>query len=127
MPKNAEHYEQKALFLWAEYQAKNTPELSLLFSIPNGGQRNIIIARKLKDEGVKAGVPDMYLPVARGSYHGLFIELKSKDGVTSKNQDLWLRRLEEQGYMAQVCYGWQEAKEEIEKYLALKLAGDHHG
>lgn len=124
MPKNAEHYEQKALFLWADLLIPKVPELALLFAIPNGGQRNIIIARKLKDEGVKAGVPDMFLPVARGNYHGLFIELKSKDGVTSKNQDYWLRRLSEQGFMAQVCYGWTEAKETIEKYLALKPEGE---
>lgn len=124
MPKNAEHYEQKALFLWADLLIPKVPELALLFAIPNGGQRNIIIARKLKDEGVKAGVPDMCLPVARGNYHGLFIELKSKDGVTSKNQDYWLRRLSEQGYQTVVCYGWTEAKETIEKYLALKPEGE---
>lgn len=118
--KSEEHYEQKALFVWAELEGRRIPELKMLFAIPNGGQRNIIIARKLKDEGVKSGVPDMQLAIPRGRYHGLFIELKSSKGVLSKNQKEWMDALEAEGYCARVCYGFQQARDAIEKYLALK-------
>ena len=61
----SEHEEQVALFEWAEWNKRQYPELELMFAIPNGGQRHVVVAKKLKDEGVKAGVPDIFLPVAR--------------------------------------------------------------
>mgnify|MGYP004433785991 CR=1 FL=1 len=39
-------------------------------------QRDARTAANLKRQGVKAGVPDLHLPVARGGYNGLYIELK---------------------------------------------------
>ena len=61
----SEHQEQKALIQWARLNQQRFPELDLLFAIPNGGLRNIRVARKLKSEGVKPGVSDLFLPVAR--------------------------------------------------------------
>ena len=72
----SEHDEQSAIFEWAALMQGAYPELGLLFAIPNGGKRDKATAGKLKAEGVKAGVPDMCLPVSNGKYHGLFIELK---------------------------------------------------
>jgi hypothetical protein len=57
-----EHEEQVALFEWAAWNSSKYKELELMFAIPNGGQRHVVVARKLKDEGVKAGVPDIFLP-----------------------------------------------------------------
>lgn len=68
--------EQEALFRWADFAAGTMPELKLLYHIPNGGSRNKAEAANLKRQGVKAGVPDLFLPVPRGGYHGLYIELK---------------------------------------------------
>ena len=68
----SEHDEQVALFQWAGYQLGACPELALMFAIPNGGDRHPAVAGKLRDEGVKAGVPDIFLPVPRGKYHGMF-------------------------------------------------------
>lgn len=109
--------EQEALFRWAGFAAGTMPELNLLYHIPNGGSRNKAEAANLKRQGVKAGVPDLFLPVARGGYHGLYIELKFGKNKTSKNQDKWLSALSKQGYCAMVCYGWVEAKEAICEYL----------
>ena len=95
-----EAQEQRALFQWAGLAEQQYPELKLLHHIPNGGKRDARTAANLKKEGVKAGVPDMCLPVARGQYHGLYKE----------------------GYATKVCYGWLEAKESIEKYLELGQA-----
>lgn len=113
----SESAEQMALFRWAAYQTGAMPELKLLYHIPNGGKRDISTAKRLKAEGVKAGVPDVCLPVARGKYHGLYIELKAGKNKTTKNQEEWLNALSENGYMTKVCYGWEESSEAIKEYL----------
>ena len=116
-----ESVEQTCLFRWAAYEQNNCPELKLMFHIPNGGSRNKLEAANLKRQGVKAGVPDICLPVARGNYHGLFIEMKNASGknkATDKQKE-WIQDLNRQGYMAIVCYGWQEASEVLKKYMRL--------
>lgn len=77
------------------------PELRWLHAIPNGGYRDKATAGKLKAEGVKRGVSDMFLPlpmkgpIVGGSYQGqelqtftyagLYVEMKrprvEKEGV----------------------------------------------
>ena len=90
----------------------------LCFHIANGGSRGKAEAARFKAEGVKAGVPDLFLPVARGPYHGLFIEMKrQKGGKVSDAQKAWISALIDQGYLAVVCYGWKDAAELIEDYL----------
>lgn len=113
----SESTEQIYLFLWAAYSTASMPELDLMYHIPNGGKRNITTAKRLKAEGVKAGVPDICLPVARGYYHGLYIELKAGRNKTTENQNKWIKSLREQGYYVQVCYGWEEASKVIVEYL----------
>ena len=119
-PIQHEANEQAALFSWAKFVKGKYPEISLLYHIPNGGSRNRLEAANLKRQGVKAGVPDLCLPVARGRYHGLYIEMKFGSNKTSDNQDNWLKALRGQDYCAVVCYGWQEAAETIIKYLEMR-------
>ena len=117
--KSLEHTEQVNLMQWWALACRGfgIPE-ALLFAIPNGGQRNIIVASKLKAEGVRAGVPDLFLAVARHDGHGLFIEMKkAKGGQTSDKQDAMMAALDEQGYYTIACHGWVEAKQAIEVYL----------
>ena len=116
---SSEHDEQVALFEWAALHAGRCPELGLMFAIPNGGKRDPVTAVRLRDEGVKPGVPDVYLPVARQGWHGLFIELKWGKNKTTDRQNEWLDRLMEQGYLAVVCYGWAEAVDVIMDYLGM--------
>ena len=80
-----------------------------IYAIPNGGYRNVIEARNLKLQGVKSGVPDMCIPLARKGYHGLYIELKVGKNKTSVNQQIWLNLLSDNGYKAEVCYGAGQA------------------
>lgn len=115
--KQTEHEEQKILIQWTKLQENKYPELRLLFAIPNGGARHIAVARKLKSEGVKAGVPDLFLPVGRSGYHGLFIEMKAGKNKPTEDQIGWLEALEDEGYLAQVCWGFEEAKAMILGYL----------
>lgn len=111
--------EQTKLFNWIAFARAATPELDMLYHIPNGGSRNKREAANLKRQGVRAGVPDLCLPVARGDYHGLYIELKYGKNTATKNQKEWLNRLQAQGYAVTICYGWEQAKLALEKYLAL--------
>lgn len=114
-----EAQEQAALFEWAERMKGKYPELSLLFAIPNGGSRHPAEAKNLKAQGVKPGVPDLCLPVARGGYHALYIELKRrKGGRTSPGQEAWISALKEQGNAATICFGWEMAAHTIVAYLA---------
>lgn len=113
-----EHEEQVALMRLVEMHKGRWPELGMLYAVPNGGNRNIVTARRLKAEGVKPGVPDLCLPVPRGGYHGLYIELKrQKRGKIQPEQVAWLQALNEQGYRAEICLGAAEAWEVIADYM----------
>lgn len=107
----AEAHEQIAVIQYCDI--KRIP----VFAIPNGGTRNKIEAANLKRQGVKKGVPDLYIPVAKGGYHGLFIEMKYGKGKPSKYQNLWIELLNRNGYLATVCWGADEAIKTIDKYF----------
>ncbi|MBO9717500.1 MAG: VRR-NUC domain-containing protein [Pseudoxanthomonas sp.] len=104
------------------------PELRLLYAIPNGGKRSRKTAADLKAEGVRSGVPDYCLPVARGVWHGLYLELKRlRGGRVEPEQRAWLSDLEAQGYRAVVCRGWEQALAEIRDYLAADAVAANDG
>ena len=115
----SEHAEQTALFCWAalpEVRAEY-PVLELMFAIPNGGERNKIVAGNLKAEGVKAGVLDIFLPVPSKGWHGLFIEMKvGKNKPTAEQLDFGTK-VERLGYKCVVAYSWVMAREYIKAYL----------
>jgi len=115
--KRDEHAEQVALMKWAAMQSRRIPALEMLFAIPNGGRRDAVTGARLKAEGVKAGVPDLFLPCPAGKWHGLFIELKAPGGRPSAEQRRMIERLRKAGYKAEVCYGWMEAAEVLTEYL----------
>lgn len=114
-----EHEHQVTLMKWAALQSKALPDLELLFAVPNGGHRHPATGAKLKAEGVKPGVPDLFLPVPRHGFHGLWLELKTelKASKVSAVQDWWLNSLSNQGYKTVVCKGWDSARNEILEYL----------
>lgn len=128
--KTIEADDQAALFRWAEFHQRYCPELALLNGSLNGVRLTIGQAVKAKKQGMKKGFPDIQLPVARGGYHGLFIELKIKPYRNHKNkvvypkisneQKWWIEELTKQGYRAVVCKGFDAAVNEIEGYLKLE-------
>ena len=118
IPVPTESAEQIALFQWASLAALNRPELGLLVAIPNGGWRTLETGARMKREGVKAGFPDIMLPVPRGKYHGLFIEMKRRrGGHFDEFQKVWAKELIGQGYYHCVTMGWEHAVKVIEAYL----------
>jgi len=108
----SEHDEQATLFRWAGYLAPKYPALDMMFAIPNGGLRDIRVARKLKAEGVKPGVPDIFLAARDCNYkfRGLFIEMKIINGRITPEQKEWLPRLND---------GWPAAALTIAEYLGI--------
>jgi len=104
-----EHENQVELFRQAQFSVQKYPELNLLMAIPNGGHRSMAVAGKLKAEGVKKGFPDIFLPVPRGGWHGLMIEMKVEPNKPSPEQVQWLWDLTRNGYLAVVCYSTKDA------------------
>lgn len=114
-PTPTEHEEQVTLFTWFRMRYAGM----LMYAIPNGGARSSITGARLRDEGVLAGVPDIFLPCPSGGKHGLYIEMKrQKGGRVSAPQKAVMQALRMQGYEVAVCHGWQEARGCIEQYLA---------
>ena len=111
----SEHEEQAKLFGWT----RNHPKLPWMFAIPNGGLRNKATAARMKQEGVKAGVWDIFLPIPSQGYNGLFIEMKyGKNRLTDEQKDFG-DYVSGQGYCTAVAYSAEEAIEIIDDYLSL--------
>ena len=108
---------QIALFEYLKLYEGRCPELALLYHIPNEGKRSPAEGAKLKRMGVKSGVPDLHMPVARGQYHGLYIELKVDNRKPTQNQLKWQKLLREQGYKSEICWEWPSAAKVILDYL----------
>jgi hypothetical protein len=90
-----------------------------VFAIPNGGRRGgTIEGYRLKRGGVRSGVPDLCIPIARKGYHGLYLELKKTiNSKLSDNQIYWLDLLTKQGYLALEAKGFDQAKIIIDDYF----------
>lgn len=86
MASEAQH--QAYVIKWSQQPSirRQWPELALLHHIPNGGTRDAVEAKHLKQQGVKSGVPDLCLPVPRGQYHGLYIEIKRRADILPMNR-----------------------------------------
>lgn len=120
-----EHEQQALLFNWAILASSRYPELRLLHAIPNwAGVKGPREGAMRKRDGVKAGVPDVHLPVARGPYIGLWIEMKPPPALAGQkrlptpDQKVWMAALREAGHRVEVCYSTQEARAVIEEYLS---------
>lgn len=113
-----EYIEQKNFITWCHYD----PEIKgCVIHIPNGGKRSITEAIRFKNMGVKAGVPDIFIPIPVGNFHGLWIELKrsnGKDKDVSLNQAEWILKLQRQGYYVAVAFGCEHAIEITKFYLS---------
>ena len=92
----------------------------LVWANPNGGLRDKRTAARLKAEGVKPGVPDVTVAIARGGFHGLWLELKrQRGGTVSKEQKRVHGALRAAGYRVEVCVGAEHAWRVLCEYLGL--------
>ena len=117
-----EGQEQAAVIEWSLLY----PELRWLHSSLNGaflaGNNRVERAKRwgiLKKQGAKTGVHDLFLPVVRQPYHGLYIEMKNpetRSGLSSDQID-FRDHCEEQGYKMVTCWTAGEAICAIQRYM----------
>lgn len=120
-----EHEHQCALISWA-HRVRLAPASDVepgatvgyyLLAIPNGGRRSAREGARLKAEGVKPGVSDMLLPLRRGGFAGLWLELKAPGEKPNPRQREWIERMNRAGYFATWCDSWDKAAQVITDYL----------
>ncbi|PWC10531.1 VRR-NUC domain-containing protein [Brenneria corticis] len=116
--RQSELEEQAALIEWAALVTVNgiCPGRYLIH-IPNEGKRGPKAAADAKRLGMRAGVSDLLLALPRGGYAGLWIEMKATGGRPTPGQLEWQELMRAAGYRAEICYGFDAARSEIENYL----------
>lgn len=115
----SESTEQENVISWCFHHERIYPELHWIHHCPNGGSRQKAEAIRLKAQGVKPGVPDLHLPIRKGKYIGLYIEMKYDNGTLQKTQKEWILAMKAAGHFACVCYGYENAVNVIEEYVKL--------
>lgn len=85
-----------------EGEQRRRPALAMTFAVPNGGKRTKAVSAKLKAEGVRRGVPDVWCPAPRGRYVGWVAEFKRPGEATTPEQADWLAALAREGWNAQL-------------------------
>lgn len=111
-----EAVEQEKVIAWAKENENNYLFLWLLHSSLNGVKLSKAQAGKALKQGMKKGVPDLFLPVKQGGFSGLYIEMKSAKGRISIEQSKFLKDVSDNGYAAFVCYSADDAIKRIEDY-----------
>lgn len=115
----SEHEHQSALVEWSKLPSVQAqyPGIDLLEASLNGVKLSKAQAGKAKAAGMLTGALDLNLPVARGGYFGLRIEMKYGRNTMSDEQKWHARRLTEEGWLAITCYNWLAARDAIIEYL----------
>lgn len=117
-----EHDHQVEVVRWADGMARmggSYAPLVLLYAVPNAARRSYRLAAYMRAEGMRSGVPDLHLPVARDPYHGLWIEMKTKCSRASEAQKKWHEDLRREGHRVEICRSATEAREVIAEYMGL--------
>jgi len=119
----SEKDEQIAFIQWVDIKKQSNYRYRTIFATPNGAwlagdnlQRSRLM-RSLKNQGLRPGVPDIFVAWATAKYGGLFLEFKFGKNETSEHQDEWISLLKMAGYKVNVVYSFEEAKDIVEKYL----------
>jgi len=115
MDEPTEHESQVAFFerVKLDYRTRDL----LIFAVPNGGPRHIVAALKLKREGVKKGVPDIFVDEPRQGFHGMRIEMKRKGGKQTPEQLEIMKSYTQKGYGYALCFGAEHAWDSLMDYL----------
>jgi len=123
------NYEDQLQIMVVNYCEMKRHGLEKIFHVPNGGKRNVFEAKKFKRMGVKSGVPDLVLPVAKNGYHGLYLELKcarndpagASRGTLTSNQQKIIKELKKDGYCVKVGFGFEHSIGFLNDYMAGKI------
>lgn len=113
----SEHAEQTALFQWRDLVVGKYPALKRMHAIPNAFKRTEQQGKWLNNEGMMAGVLDIFLPAARRGYHGLYIEMKVRKRKMTDDQIAFANDVLDEGYCVSLCYSCSEARARLIWYL----------
>ena len=102
---------------WLDMMALQDWRFGCVFHVPNGGQRHIAVARKLKAMGVKPGIPDYVCPVPSNGFNGMVVELKVPGGRLSEHQKRWMEIFKRLHYRCAVCYEVEPFKHGFLEYF----------
>jgi hypothetical protein len=109
-----EHQIQVAYFVAISYH----PDWRWIHAIPNGGKRSKAVAGKMKAEGVKRGVADVFVPYPRDGYQGMYIEFKALRRKQTDEQKEFQTHCDKENYLYIVCYDADEAYRATRAYLS---------
>lgn len=109
---------QQALYDWWQWNCKRYGlPVKAWMHHPDAGKRSLRAAAVLKSMGWQTGVPDVFLSVPAGGYHGLWVELKTKKGRATAEQAEYIAMERALGYRAEICHGYEEAERVFREYL----------
>jgi len=118
--KCTEHQIQSSFFQWIRIARKDLEPY--IFAIPNGGLRSKWAGAKLKREGLKPGVFDIFIAIPNARWHGLWLEFKAGKNKLTDNQIIFMNNMVKNNYECAVCYSFEAAKAFLEIYLGERNA-----
>lgn len=117
LPKISETQIQIQCINWFRQQYRAIYDAGCLIHIANERQCSMRRGKELKDMGVRKGIPDLCLFMARKGFHGLFIEMKAPHEYPRPEQRQIMAMLEREGYKCVVCRSLEEFRTIINDYL----------
>lgn len=111
------------------------PEFEMMYANQGGGERPAIVERdergkvvrrfspegkRLKAEGGRAGIPDLFFASPQNDFHGLYLETKTPDGSLSKDQKWWFAHLRARGYRCEVYRSVEQGIEIVCDYFGIQ-------
>ncbi len=115
-----EHDIQVAFFDWVRLAEKMHPALQLVFAVPNCAKRGYALAARMVKEGLRAGVPDVMLPVARQGFVGLAIEFKRTASTKPSDVQLeYIGKLVKENWLVVVLADSEAAIKTVKNYLGI--------
>jgi hypothetical protein len=108
---------QTLMYVW--FQNSYRQYGKLFIKVTNEGKRTAREGMRLKGEGLRPGVPDIFIALPRGPYAGLWIEVKRPGEAPRANQVQMIETLTAQGYRVEVVTSLATFQELINEYLKL--------
>jgi len=122
MRNSVESQTQIAYFVILALAESKYPQLKWVHASMNGASASSkAAAAQRKRQGQKAGVADIFIPVARRGYHGCWIELKIKPNKLSESQIAFLAEMKANGYDTHTAWSLADLLAITEQYLSIKL------
>ena len=105
---------------FVEYVDTKYPHLKgHLIKITNEGKRSLAYGERMKREGLRRGVSDLFFAVPNKGLGGFWIEVKAPDEEPTLEQNSFLLRMQDIGYAA----GWYDNLDDMINYFERYIEG----